>query len=62
MKRKSRVSVNGDGSYRQAFEEDTYLRFVENIEEIIVEEQQLYSHGRAREGRTRDGDEARRAT
>jgi hypothetical protein len=42
MKRESRVSVNGHGSYRQAFEGDAYLRFVENIEEIIAEEQQLY--------------------
>jgi Protein of unknown function (DUF4231) len=63
MKREYRVYVNGAGAYRQASDEqDAYLRFVENVEEIIAEEQQLYWQGRAGEGRTRDGDEARRTT
>ena len=63
MKREYRVYVTGAGVYRQASDEqDAYLRFFENVEEIIAEEQQLYWQGRAGEGRTRNGDEAKRAT
>ena len=62
MKREYRVYVTGAGVYRQASDEqDAYLRFFENVEEIIAEEQQLYWR-RAGEGRTRNGDEAKRAT
>jgi Protein of unknown function (DUF4231) len=63
MKREYRLYVNGAGAYRQASdEEDAYLQFVESIEEIIAEEQQLYWQGRLGEGRTRDGGEAKRVT
>lgn len=43
MKRERRLYVNGAGDYRQAADEqDAYLRFVEAIEAIIAEEQQIY--------------------
>jgi hypothetical protein len=63
MKREYRLYVNGAGAYRQTSDEtDAYLRFVENIEEIVAEEQQLYWQGRLGEGRTRDGEETKRVT
>jgi hypothetical protein len=45
MKREFRLYVNGAGAYRSLNEEDDYLQFVENIEAIIAEEQQLYWQG-----------------
>jgi hypothetical protein len=61
MKREYRLYANGAGAYREASDEDeAYRRFVESIEEIIAEEQQLYWQGRLGEGRTRDADEAKR--
>ncbi len=43
MKRERRLYVNGAGRYRQSVdEEDAYLDFVEAIEGIIAEEQQVY--------------------
>jgi hypothetical protein len=45
MKREFRLYVNGAGDYRALDEERDYLQFVENIEAIIAEEQQLYWQG-----------------
>jgi hypothetical protein len=42
MKREFRLYVNGAGGYRTSDEQDAYLQFVEGIEAIIAEEQQLY--------------------
>jgi len=42
MKRELRLYVNGAGDYRNMAEEDAYLHFVENIEAVIAEEQQIY--------------------
>ena len=43
MKRERRMYVNGAGDYRlSADEQDAYLSFVEAIEAIIAEEQQIY--------------------
>ena len=43
MKRERRLYVNGAAEYREAIDEDeTYLRFVEAVEAIIAEEQQIY--------------------
>jgi hypothetical protein len=43
MKRERRLYVNGAGEYRGlGDEEEAFLRFVENIEAVIAEEQQLY--------------------
>jgi hypothetical protein len=40
------VYVNGAGSYRNLEEEEAYLRFVEAIEAILAEEQQIYWQSR----------------
>ena len=42
MKREFRLYVNGAGDYRSLAEEEAYLRWVEAIEAIIAEEQQIY--------------------
>jgi Protein of unknown function (DUF4231) len=42
MKREFRLYVNGAGTYRALDEEGAYLQFVENIEAILAEEQQIY--------------------
>jgi uncharacterized membrane protein YgcG len=56
MKREYRLYINGAGAYREiADEEQAYLRFVEAIEEIIAEEQQLYWQSRVGGGGRRDG-------
>jgi Protein of unknown function (DUF4231) len=56
MKREYRLYINGAGAYREVGdnEEQAYLRFVEAIEEIIAEEQQLYWQSRVG-GARRDG-------
>jgi hypothetical protein len=46
MKRERRVYVNGAGPYRNLDEEEAYLGFVEAIEAIIAEEQQIYWQNR----------------
>jgi hypothetical protein len=47
MKREQRLYVNGAGEYRDLDDEDTgFLHFVENIEAIMAEEQQIYWQGR----------------
>jgi hypothetical protein len=56
MKREYRLYINGAGDYRQAGdEEQAYLRFVEAIEAIIAEEQQLYWQSRGGDGRQDGG-------
>jgi hypothetical protein len=57
MKREFRLYVNGAGDYRSLDEERDYLQFVENIEAIIAEEQQLYWQGQ-RGALAKDGQEA----
>jgi hypothetical protein len=43
MKRERRLYVNGAGEYRElAGEEEAFLRFVEAVEGVIAEEQQIY--------------------
>ena len=42
MKREQRLYVNGAGTYRNVEEDEAYLRFVEAIEGILAEEQQIY--------------------
>jgi hypothetical protein len=43
MKRERRLYVNGAGEYRAlADEEEAFLRFVEAVEGVIAEEQQIY--------------------
>jgi hypothetical protein len=37
-----RLYVNGAGAYRQVDEDEAYLRFVEAIEAVLAEEQQIY--------------------
>jgi hypothetical protein len=57
MKREYRLYINGAGAYREiADEEQEYLRFVEAIEQIIAEEQQLYWQSRVGGGRRDGGD------
>ena len=46
MKREQRLYVNGAGAYRNVDEDEAYLRFVEAIEAIIAEEQQIYWQNR----------------
>ncbi len=58
MKREYRLYINGAGGYREAADEErAYLQFVDAIEGIIAEEQQIYWQSRAGGGR-RDGGEA----
>src|SRR4051812_45110830 len=49
MKHEQRLYVNGAGPYRNVEEDEAYLRFVEAIEAIIAEEQQLYWQNRGNE-------------
>src|SRR3954466_16380458 len=49
MKRAQRLYVNGAGTYRNGAEGEAYLRFVEAIEAIIAEEQQIYWQNRGSE-------------
>src|SRR3954464_9605569 len=49
MKREQRLYVNGAGAYRNVEEDEAYLRFVEAIEAIIAEEQQIYWQNRGSE-------------
>jgi len=43
MKREMRLYVNGAGSYRDMeTEEEAYLQFVEVVEAVVAEEQQIY--------------------
>src|SRR5215217_3372232 len=49
MKREQRLYVNGAGTYRNVDEDQAYLRFVEAIEAIIAEEQQIYWQSRGSE-------------
>jgi Protein of unknown function (DUF4231) len=46
MKREQRLYVNGAGTYRNVEEDEAYLRFVEGIEGILAEEQQIYWQNR----------------
>jgi hypothetical protein len=56
MKREYRLYINGAGAYREIEDEDqAYLRFVEAIEQIIAEEQQIYWQSRAGGGRPEGG-------
>jgi Protein of unknown function (DUF4231) len=51
MKREYRLYINGAGSYTSLADEDeAYRWFVENIEAIIAEEQQIYWQSRADTG------------
>ena len=50
LKRERRLYTNGAGAYRGiGDEEEAYLQFVENIETIIAEEQQIYWQSRGSE-------------
>jgi hypothetical protein len=46
MKREQRLYVNGAGAYREVDEDEAYLRFVEAIEAVLAEEQQIYWQNR----------------
>src|SRR5215218_4596212 len=46
IKREQRLYVNGAGAYRNVEEDEAYLRFVEAIEAILAEEQQIYWQNR----------------
>jgi hypothetical protein len=46
MKREQRLYVNGAGAYRQVDEGEAYLRFIETVEAIMAEEQQIYWQNR----------------
>lgn len=45
MKREFRLYINGAGAYRPLDEDAAYLQFVDSIEAIIAEEQQIYWQG-----------------
>src|SRR5215211_390521 len=49
MKREQRLYVNGAGAYRNVEEDEAYLRFVEAVEAILAEEQQIYWQNRGSE-------------
>lgn len=50
MKRERRLYVNGAGEYRNLPDEnEAFLRFVENIEAIVAEEQKIFWKGRGTE-------------
>jgi Protein of unknown function (DUF4231) len=49
MKREKRLFVSGTGPYRNLNDEDAYLQFVENVEAIMGEEQQLFWRNRRSE-------------
>jgi len=49
MKREQRLYVNGAGPYRNVDEDEAYLRFVEAVEGIIAEEQQIYWQNRGKD-------------
>src|SRR3954463_632753 len=46
MKREQRLYVNGAGAYRKMEDDEAYLRFVEAVEAILAEEQQIYWQSR----------------
>ena len=50
IKRERRLFTNAAGPYRKLSDADAYLLFVESIELIISEEQQIYWAGGARSG------------
>lgn len=57
MKRELRLYVNAAGRYSVSDEEIAYRHFVESIESVIAEEQQIFwdiraDHGRAKEDKT----------
>jgi hypothetical protein len=49
MKREQRLYVNGAGAYCNVEEDEAHLRFVEAIEAILAEEQQIYWQNRGSE-------------
>jgi hypothetical protein len=46
MKRERRLYANGAGAYRALDDQTAYLQFVESVEAIIAEEQQVYWRNR----------------
>ncbi|MGO6683943.1 DUF4231 domain-containing protein [Rhizobium leguminosarum] len=50
MKREQRLFQTGAGTYRGLSDEDAFLRFVEAIEIIMAEEQQIYWQNRQSQG------------
>ena len=52
MKREQRLDVNGAGAYHNVEEDEAYQRFVEAVEAIIAEEQQIYWQNRGSEPST----------
>jgi hypothetical protein len=58
MKRERRLYANGAGSYRDLTDEEAmFVHFVEAVEAIIAEEQQIYWRDRREEQvGSRDGD------
>jgi Protein of unknown function (DUF4231) len=50
MKREQRLYVNGAGAYRRLDDEEAFLQFVENIEAVIAEEEQIYWRNRGSQG------------
>jgi hypothetical protein len=46
VKRERRLYANGAGAYRDLDDDIAYLQFVENVEVIIAEEQQVYWRNR----------------
>src|SRR3712207_7023039 len=63
MKRERRLYVNGAGEYRGLVdEEEAFLRFVESVEAIIAEEQQIYWSRRGGEGPSTSGTADRKST
>src|SRR5436190_1079885 len=54
MKREQRLYVNGAGSYRDVDDDEAYLRFVEAIEAVLAEEQQIYWQNRGSNAKAPD--------
>jgi hypothetical protein len=54
MKREQRLYVNGAGAYRDVDEDEAYLRFVEAIEAVLAEEQQIYWQNRGSNAKAPD--------
>jgi hypothetical protein len=50
LKRERRLYVNGAGAYRGLEDEAAFLQFVESVEAILAEEQQIFWRGRGGEG------------
>ncbi len=50
LKREQRLYVNGAGLYRNPDEEEAYVQFVESVEAVLAEEQQIYWQAQRSDG------------